>query len=653
MTFPSQGAVGNEAGWDLKLFTEGVGAKALWLGSRDYHAEVEATLPGGLEGGSYSMAIEGISQAHYEQVGALMRSGQPVYANLYLSWRDTGSPLGMVSSLAGLTGSSATDLLSPGQAPESQRPTAVLRVTRFSRRMGARRYEAVLEAHERVYDALLARLQESQKGATCLDVAEKVAKAAAGKGVKVKAHPLPDARAVAGTPPEWQSPEGTGVSALRWLSERLEEQSGRYGRGMLLIREDTLHLGPGRPIPLEGPAPLLDFASGLVQVEPSGSRSTDPQAVSDGLPGTAPPVRGMYQLLLKGRPDLRPGDVVRVSLPGASALPASGFGAAAMDFSRALGVGTPDLAPPASLYITGVQHRLSRTAGFTTTLAGVDLIAPGREWDSPTPVRRPVAHGGDPRASADGRVMGALREVVRDGAREPLGVAEVRESHVEGTTEPPAQTVSVWRGLTPADGHPRQARRLPVDRKERPLLTGVPYLTPFAWGRCGLVLPRYPGTRVMLGHHLGHDDDPVDLGAVWESGQAPDSRPGDWWLILPAEVPESQRQTLTAGQVPEAPTGLATNDLIDADGNRIIEVGKLTVRIGPELLNAAGLRPESETDAVTIEHEKGSRIVIKQNGDIVIHSEGALSLAAKTTLTLEADDVQVKVKNAMDVGDRT
>jgi hypothetical protein len=44
--------------------------------------------------------------------------------------------------------------------------------------------------------------------------------------------------------------------------------------------------------------------------------------------------------------------------------------------------------------------------------------------------------------------------------------------------------------------------------------------------------------------------------------------------------------------------------------------------------------------------------VIKDSGDIVIHSEASVALSAKHELTLEADDVTVKVKNAMDVKPR-
>ncbi|MEK8105538.1 hypothetical protein NKG94_11055 [Micromonospora sp. M12] len=52
------------------------------------------------------------------------------------------------------------------------------------------------------------------------------------------------------------------------------------------------------------------------------------------------------------------------------------------------------------------------------------------------------------------------------------------------------------------------------------------YLTPFAWGGCGLILPRYPGTRVALAYRNGAPDDPVEVGALWPTGHAPVSQPG-------------------------------------------------------------------------------------------------------------------------------
>ena len=126
-------------------------------------------------------------------------------------------------------------------------------------------------------------------------------------------------------------------------------------------------------------------------------------------------------------------------------------------------------------------------------------------------------------------------------------------------------------------------------------------------------------------------------------------------MILPAAVESSHRQSATDDETPQEPTAQATNDLIDADGARVIEVGRFTVRVRPGTLGPPGDRPEPPSDSaeqVTIEHESGSRIVIKDNGDIVIDSAKDLTVTAKSTLTLEADDVRVKVKNTMDVIDR-
>ena len=144
------------------------------------------------------------------------------------------------------------------------------------------------------------------------------------------------------------------------------------------------------------------------------------------------------------------------------------------------------------------------------------------------------------------------------------------------------------------------------------------------------------------------------MGALWSRATAL-TQPGDWWLILPAGVDAPNRQSAADTDTPQEPSEQATNDLIDADGARVIEVGRLTVRVQTRKLASPGVRPAAPTDSaeqVTIEHESGSRIVIKDNGDIVIDSKNNLTITTKSTMTLEADDVRVKVKNTMDVGDR-
>lgn len=646
-----RGVVGNEAGWDLKLFTLKGEESILVRGSRDYYAEIEAALPGGLEPGSYSIAIEGITAEDYEVVRDVWARGVPVYACLYLYWRDAQSVAARAAGLAGLSEARITDALGQEQRLDKRTLVAVLRITRFSRRMGARRYEAVLEGHEQVYDLLRNRVTEDAEASTCLEVAAIVAEAL---GVTVDRAPYEKSKDQPGAD-TWTVPAGdTGLATLQRLARRMEQMANRYGRGMMLIRDGELYIGPGRSIPLSGSDHELDFASGLIEAEVTGARSTDPQRPVDA--GQPLPQRDTYRLQLKGRPDIKPGDVVRVTMPRTGDAPAAtpgftGLGSYAESLPGVASSGDPSRV---SIYVTGVMHRLSRTAGFFTTVAGVDMSE--QPWDVPTEVERPAPHHGDQSASSRGRVATAIRALTREREDELLGVGQVRAFHVEGNDEPPSQTVSVRRGLAPSDGRPWQARRLPVKPDAKAVLAGVPYVTPFAWGKCGLVLPRYPGTRVVLGHHRGEQDDPIDMGALWESGHGPDdAQAGDWWLHLPAEVPSGKRETLAPDEQAQEPTGKATSDLIDADGNRIIEVGTLIVRIGHSKLKEVGKRPEPPEDAeneVAIEHASGSRIVIKQNGDIVIDSKGELHLSAASTLTLEAEDVDVKVTNAMDVKDR-
>jgi hypothetical protein len=667
--FLSGDSVGNDAGWHLRFFTQpisGVEKQLISVGAGDYYAAIEATSTSGLEGGTYRFNIEGITNSDYKPLHQVWNAKPraPLFVDLYLYWRDTGGPLGYLTSLAGLT--DTVDSLSGTPDPSSR--VARLIVTRLSRRVGARRFEAAIEARERVYDALAKRLPGPlNPGADALAGATEVARRLLELGQlsdAIQVHPL--AGAAAGDPPKIEAPAfKSGLRLLGELEEAMTLQSKRAGRGMYLIRDGKLHIGPGRPIPLEGDAKALDDIHGLVHVETNGlslnEKAPDPES-------DAPPARLQYTLTLKGRPDVRPGDKVTFADPfsdemGAFVDPASGLGATSTpsSFGDALaGLGGSLLGGAAGslaggsveVYVSGVSHKLSRVEGFVTTVTGV-RVTTGQEWDPVSP--KDGTPDSDPPATPHAAVASAIQEMARSVGPEPIAVGEVRAANPSGQGEPPGQTVDVWVGLAAGDGAPRAARRLAIDRDARSRLSALPYATPFAWGKCGLVLPRYPGTRVLIGHAGGSADDAVDVGALWESGHGPDSEPGDWWLILPAAVEPSQRQSADDDDTPQEPSQQATNDLIDADGARVIEVGRLTVRVRPSSLSGPGVRPLAPSDSaeqVTIEHESGSRIVIKDNGDIVIDSKNNLTVSTASTLTLEADDVKVKVKNTMDVGDR-
>jgi hypothetical protein len=182
-------------------------------------------------------------------------------------------------------------------------------------------------------------------------------------------------------------------------------------------------------------------------------------------------------------------------------------------------------------------------------------------------------------------------------------------------------------------------------------VTAAAYTTPFAWGKCGLVLPRYPGTRVFVAYRNGLRNDPVEIGALWESGHGPDSQAGDWWLILPVGIPENERATIAEDKTPQEHTGKVSQDLIDADGNRVIEVGELTVRVGRDKLKKAGERPaRGQADSVTIEHSGGgASITIDQNGKISIKGKNIELDAGSGDIKMNAANVKVTVSGSMDI----
>jgi hypothetical protein len=658
---PTSVSVGNDAGWLLGFHREESSGQArtivedpvIEFGRDDYEADIRASLPGGLEGGTYTFTIQGITDEDYAKI-AQTGDQHPTVVKLYLYWRDTtSSPGAYLASIAGVGGK-----LTGSDIPDG--PVAVLSIVSVRRKVGELRYEAEITARERVF----AQLEASRlctEGKTADDPSDAVTQVVDPVLGGSKYHdptPHPDV-----PPPQPENPgdnaihlqvRETAVEQLNRIAKALEERSGRYGRGMLLIRKGDLHVGV-RPIPLEGDARPLTVAGGLIETQVTGLLTADP--TRDPCQGGFPQTRRQFQLVLKGRPDLFPGDTVQINLPDEDAGSTSG-GAFAAISDLAVGPVLPSMPgtltdPKTTVYVSGVEHKLGRGSGFVTTLSGVELQDGVDPWDP-----REYPHGfpherrTDSHPNAETDASRVLRDKIEHAAtlRSSIDVGEVRVTNNSGSSEPPSQTATVWQGLETSDGNAAQSRRLAISRPTPLPLRGVPYATPWAWGKCGLVLPRYPGTRVVLAHRHGRTDDAVDIGAVWESGHGPDSDPGDWWLILPVGV--SDDQSLDDSAVPEEPNGNAVNDLTDKDGNRVIELGELTVRVGAGSLNPAGSRPARAGDegSVTIEHaDGGASIVIKKDGTITIHAAKNLELKSDKDITLDASNVKVKVSGSMDV----
>ena len=655
-------AVGNEAGWALTFHCELVDETVvddpvLTVGIESYYAEIQATLPSGLDGGSYRFTIEGMTVEDHAAI-AQGSPGKPTVVKLYLYWRDNApTALGFPGNLAQLTdlaGPAAHDALQPALV-------AVLAVTSVSRRLGQRMYETTIEARERAFERLkYRRLTGAVKEDTFSAAAREAGRRAGVTVTAVGFRPdgsLPPRDGA--EPSDEATTKDPGTSCLQALSElaaSVEQQTGMHGRGMALIRNGVVDFGP-RPIPANGTTPaVLTLHGGLIEVEAVASATSDPNFDRDdpavaGADGTA----RQFRLLLKGRPDLRPGDLVRFDLPPAEATStAEEIGA---NYLAALDPFAGDtIVNPATLYVASVDHRLGRASAFATTITGV-VVDEADAWDrhSDGGSLLPRSDSGNNGAAAHPAVdaASAIRSLAQsavDAARS-TEIGEVRESHEQTTNGSVSQTVDVYRGLQPPDGLPNQARRLGIRRESPARLDGVATATPFAWGKCGLVVPRYPGTRLVLVHRNGSADDPVEVGAVWESGHGPDSKPGDWWLTLPVGF-SGDKRAVGEGQTPDEHTGKVSNDLIDADGNRVIQVAGLTVSVGSGSLVNAGERPDpAGGNVVTIENaDKQARLTIGEDGTITIHAAKDIVLEAPAgEIRLAANNVDVQVNGSMDV----
>lgn len=664
--------VGNNPGWILTFPREENGVivddpDTFKTWSADYYIDLRATLASGLDGGSYEFVIEGMTDADYGKIAG--RAGAPL--RFYLYYQDTEGAVG--ASVFTPVVDLVTELQGPPDKPEYL--VAELVIVRVSRRVGARKYEAVIEARERVFHRLQeARISDADvKSLTGKSLQETITLLAQQRGITAK--PYGDDLAKDVLPNRMIEKGRRYLDVFRALESRLEQLTHAYGRGPYLIRDGKLHFGK-RSSPLDSAEKIqkLTVRAGMLEAEALSAAPLDAGAdVSDEL-------RRRYQLTLKGRPDLKPGMIVYFDPPAEEALTAGGPGLA--DLFQAV---TSELLPvddsifssdAVYLYVESVRHRMGRTSGFVTTVTGVAVKDAANPWDVYTPQPTRATNESRGGGSGEERSSRAMTQQVQrsvDSLAFPE-VGQVRNSTSTTEEEQPAPTATVWAGLVARDDQQGQANDLPFVVPPSARLTRVPYLTPFAWGKCGLILPRYPGARVLLAYRRAQADDPVDLGALFEPAafSSSNAQPGDWWLILPVGVDEAARASVPDTQESINPhTGAVSQDLIDADGNRVIELAEFTVRVGRGSLRDAGERPErpDDVDSITVEHVDGkakvvldkdgnitlsahegkATIVLKSDGSLTIETDGDLKLKAGGDIGLEAANVNVKVSGKMDV----
>jgi hypothetical protein len=629
------------------------GKVLLAVGSETYDGSVTATLPKDLSGGSYQVVIEGMTDDDYKQIQ--LSAGRRLAAALHLWWKD--SPSSVLGDLARVTGlADRLGALTPD--PPEHSLVAVLRVDTIRRRAGERRYEVVVTARERV----VARLVEHRVDGRCfVDLEAAVRGVTSGAGVTAVAHGLVDAKPGPADPDFADVAPGPAADALSTLVARTRRLLGLYGLPAAVVRDGVVHVGKwsddrGAVAGL-GVLRGLDQGSGLVSVDRGPNQDRD--AAAGERPKTAVASRGTVTVTTLGRPDIKPGDIVRVALPPEDfplVEPPSFLSATLPGMVGPL----TDLGPdpgssPSSCRVREVTHKLSPRQGFVTTVEAVVLAENDDGWDppaipgTPSPTRSKPAAGGvapDAASAAATAVQSVMRGAL--GALTDRTRSRVALVHDHSKSGVPRHTSDVWYADVAPDGRPAAAQRTEITEAQHAEMRQVPYLTPFGWGNFGLVLPRYPGTRVLLVNAGGGQGDYVDVGALWPRDAGPPADPGDYWLVLPVGV--EQREHLGSDD-PTPADGPAAHDLVDGDGTRVVETARFVVRV-TDTLTRCTARPTPGPDApagsVLIETKSssgtGASIRLRDDGSVTITGTSiTLDTKGDGDISLNAKNVKVTV----------
>ncbi|WP_134495159.1 hypothetical protein [Microvirga pakistanensis] len=676
LTETHKAKIGNYAGWQLDFLLEdppkpraaggagsGIGVPAplaavgamlgvgsgetLTLSSRGYHAEIEAALEEGLSGGRYHMVIEGLTDADHGWLVKNFGGVKRLVAKLYIHWQDMGGIGGYLANLGGLT-----DAVGAVGRAEPDGKISDLIVTSVQRRLGARTYETEITATEKVFYNLRSTRIESVETDTKKETIDKV-KAASGITIEFIEPKTTSEKASQKASDDAPAPTNERCSkVIDSIVKDLEQNVA--GPSQVLIRDGRMIIGqrnvPYRTDTAAGTKPLvIDAETGLIEVSREAVDMGELAAEDNPKPKPK-----QFTLTLKGRPDLRPGELVTFKAPDDSGASALGIG---MGEALAGGFAAPLLGglaeqPDTVLYVASVLHRHSRNSGFYTIAKGTVYDDPKKPWQSLPEANKPQGTQKKTTVrSADPAIAAAVmwREMVdsRIASLRLLEAGEIWDFQAQPDTAEKTVGLSstVSEGLVPDDGRAQAIETLDLPRPPLRRVRGVAYLTSFAWGYCGQVVPRYPGATVALGYRHGKLNDVLDLGGIWRGSLRPNAKPGDWWLTLPVDAktaPGTDKKPPPAHH-----DGKVVNDLIDAEGQRIVETASFVVRVGKGSLPRAGAtdqRPkmgDAAGEGITLEHKSSkARITIDKDGNITLSGK---------TISLVADDVDVKVKNKMKV----
>jgi hypothetical protein len=287
------------------------------------------------------------------------------------------------------------------------------------------------------------------------------------------------------------------------------------------------------------------------------------------------------------------------------------------------------------------EYRVLRVEHILNLSQGYVCLGKALKACSDNNCRRRQTNGSS--SSAEDIALRLSQRIKDEPRRRPvIEICAVKSYKAGGVGVNPHQaTLSFGQRFDKAETQP--SLRAAVEDEDAQLFANKPIVSAFAWHKCGLVTPVYPGMKAVVAHNLGLTDDGLVTGFLWSEQPAfapPQSQAGDWWLCLPVNFD---------GKTPTDSTK-AVNDLIANNGHRVIEVSGLRITVGKSTLGTVGARPtEGDDDDLLLEHKpsgtklaidkdgvltitgnKGTTLTIDKNGGLTIDCKDALSFTAKS-----------------------
>ncbi|HKO43853.1 MAG TPA: hypothetical protein VJU84_11305 [Pyrinomonadaceae bacterium] len=277
--------------------------------------------------------------------------------------------------------------------------------------------------------------------------------------------------------------------------------------------------------------------------------------------------------------------------------------------------------------IHSVTHKFNMSGGYVCEGSAMKVVSDENFYERERSFGNPGAAG----------VADSVSQLTENGQRNrpTFEVGKVKTYTPGESSDAEKHVSSLYFGQDFERTENQPSVNVDVDANEQRLFRNKPMVSPFAWNKCGLIVPVYEGMKAALSHSLNLQDDVLVSGFIWS--QTPDIAPppnkaGDWWLCLPIDFDTSS---------PPSDSTKAVNDLTANNGKRLIQLKGLKIMIGASTLPNVGERPEEGADdEFLIEHKSGTILKIADDGKVTIEASnleitGDLKLTGD--LTMEGD----------------